>query len=638
MTRTARWLGLPAALLIAFSACGRNATAQTGPAGDPHANLAGDPHANLAGGHANLAGGAQIGDVSAGPATIRGRVVHRARPEAAANIPVALFSLAGDGRPGTRQTRTGPGGEFSFEKVANDPGTVYLIDVRYAGMPFGKRAAFGEGELEHSTRIEISDASADASELSIGEVRLRIDRGCGGLHITEVYELRNPTDFVFHVPAAERGTREPIFRTSLPASANSFAPGLGSADAGLQQQGNEVVSWGPLHPGSQEIEFAYSIPGEESIFMIQRDFPRGAEKAVVMTWANGPAARGEGLRPGADVSLGDLTYATRESGALGPGDSVAFALDLGAVSTSAERLSLSEVQMWLELDDAALDVREQFELSVSGEGPLHSGSDAPLLCLPLPPGVEGLRFSAKTLAMGIEPDATGGLALRGPFPPGKSVFALSYLLRSGTDGIRFARSFPTNLSLLSMFIADTGLLTETDRLHRRRPLRTSDRTYIHLEAFEIEPGETVEVNLTSTPSPRPLSRVATIGVVSAAAIGAIFFLAAPLRAPREQVAAATAATASTAGERESVYAAIADLEDDFETGKVSAEDHAVMLAELRAQAAELLRLERDATPPAAAPAPPACPSCGAIPQTNARFCSHCGARLGPPTTAGNPPG
>ena len=99
MTRTARWLGLPAALLIAFSACGRNATAQTGPAGDPHANLAG--------GHANLAGGAQIGDVSAGPATIRGRVVHRARPEAAANIPVALFSLGGDGRPAAAR---GPAG------------------------------------------------------------------------------------------------------------------------------------------------------------------------------------------------------------------------------------------------------------------------------------------------------------------------------------------------------------------------------------------------------------------------------------------------------------------------------------------------------------------------------------------------
>jgi hypothetical protein len=630
MIRTAQRLGLLAALLIAFSTGGREAAAQTGPAGDPHANLAG--------GHANLADTARIGDVPAGPATIRGRVVHRTRPEAAANVPVALFALGADGRPGARQTRAGAGGEFSFEKVTNDPGTVYLIEVRYAEMRSQSRVAFGEGELEQSARIEISDASANASEVAVGTARLRIDRGCSGVRITEVYELRNPTDFVLYVPPAERAAREPIFRTSLPVSGDFFEPKFGSADAALQQRGDEVVFWGPLDPGSQEVEFAYSIPGEESILMIQRGFPRGAEKAVVMTWANGPAARGEGLRPGAEVSLNDVTYATLESGALAPGDSVAFALDLGAVSTSAERLSLSEVEMWLELDDAALDVREQFELSVSGDGPLHSGSDAPLLCLPLPPGVEGLRFSAKTLAMGVEPDATGGLALRGPFPPGKSVFALSYLLRSGPDGIRFARSFPTGLALLSMFIADTGLLTETDRLHRRRPLRTSDRTHIHLEAFEIDPGEIVEVNLTSTPLPRPLPRLATLGVVSAAAVVAVFFLAAPLRAPRERVAVAAAATASTAGERASVYAAIADLEDDFETGKISTEDRAVMLAELRAQAADLLRRERAATPPAPPPAAAACPSCGATPQTKARFCSHCGASLAPPTTAGDPPG
>jgi hypothetical protein len=632
MTRKAHWLGLLAALLVAFSGGGREAAAQMG--------AAGDPHANLAGGHGNLAGTARIGDVPAGPATIRGRVVHRTRPEAAANVPVALFALGADGRPGTRQTRAGAGGEFAFEKVTNDPGTVFLIEVRYAGMRSHARVAFGAGELEHSARIEISDARADASGLAVGAVRLRIDRGCNGVRITETYELRNPTDFVLYVPPAERAAREPIFRTSLPASGDYFEPKFGTAEAALQQRGDEVVFWGPLDPGSQEVEFGYSIPGGESILLIERSFPRGAEKAVLMTWAGGPAPRGEGLLPGSEVSLGDVIYATLTSGALAPGDSVAFSLDLGAVSANAERLSFAEVQMWLELDDAALDVREQFELSVSGDEPLHSGSDAPLLCLPLPPGAEGLRFSTKTLAMGIEPDATGGLALRGPLPPGKSVFALSYLLRSGTGGTRFARSFPAALPLLSMFIADTGLLTDTDRMHRRRPLRTSDRTYIRLEAFEIERGETVDVGLTPVPLQRPLPRVATVGVVAGAALVAVFFLAAPLRAPREPIAAAAAAAASTAGERASVYSAIADLEDDFETGKISAEDRAVMLAELRAQAADLLRRERAAAPPAKpAPAPaPTCPSCGASTLAKARFCSHCGTSLAPPTTAGDPSG
>jgi hypothetical protein len=635
MIRTAPWLALLAVSLVAFSTGGRDAAAQTGP---------------TAGVHANLAGSGKVPDVPAGPAAIRGRVVHEARPEAAQGVPVALFALGPDGRPGTRSTLTGPGGEFVFEKITNDPGTVYLIAVRFAGMPFGDRVAFAEGELEHRSEIAISDTSEDASGLTVGAVRLRVDRGCSGVRVTEVYELRNPTEFVLFVPPAERGTREPIFRTSLPAAADFFEARVGSSEEGLQRRGEEVVFWGGLLPGSREVEFSYSIPGGRSILLMQRSFSRGAEKAVVMTWADEPATPGEGLRPGAEVRVGDLTYATLESGALAPGDGVSFSLDLGAAAASAERLSLREVDMWMELDDAALDVREQFEFVVSGDAPLHSGSDAPLLCLPLPPEAEGLRFSSKTLAMGIEPDATGGLAMRGPFPPGKSTFAMSYLLRSESDGILFARSYPLGVPLLSMFIADTGLLTETDRLHRRRPLRTSDRTYIHLEAFEIEPGETVAVDLRSTPSPRPLPRVATVGFVVAAAVAALSFLAAPLRAPHEP--AEDAAAASTADERAAVYAAILDLEDDFETGKISAEDRAVMRAELRAQAADLLRQERaaaeppSAAPPSAAeqpaaerpavaPAPQPCPGCGATIQAGARFCSRCGAGLSPPKKAGD---
>jgi len=582
MTRTTPWLGILAALLVALFAADRDAAARATAAGGPHANLA-----------ANKA----VGEVPAGPATIRGRVVHRSRPEAAGDVPVTLLALDAAGRAGTRRTQTGPGGEFAFEKLSNDPGTVYLLAVRHAGIPFGARVSFDEGEIASSSVIEISDTSADAHELGIGAASLRVDRGCNGVRITETHTLRNPTEFILRVPPGERATREPIFRIELPAAASFFTPGRGSLEEDLLRQGNQVVFWGPLHPGSHEVEFAYSIPAGDETLAFERRFPRGVEKAVVMTWVNGPAARGEGLRAEGEMTLDGVSYATLESRALAPGQSVAFSLDLGAIEPSAERLSMPEVRMWLELDDAALDVRERYELAVSGDTPLRSDSDAPLLCLPLPPGAEGIRFSAESFAMGIQPDATGGLALRGPIPPGKSGFALSYLLRSGSDGIRFARDFPIGLSLLSLMIADTGVQTTTDRLHRRQPVRTSDRSYIHLEAFEIEPGETITLDLESIPPRQPLPRVATVGFVAAAALLAVVFLAAPLRAPRKTPAAA-ARMASTAAERVSVYAAIRDLEDDFETGKISAEDHAVMLSELRARAGALLRQERAAgTPP-----------------------------------------
>jgi hypothetical protein len=312
------------------------------------------------------------------------------------------------------------------------------------------------------------------------------------------------------------------------------------------------------------------------------------------------------------------------------------------------------------INDAALDVREQFDLVLTGDEPLRSNSDAPLLCLPLPQGAENLRFSGDSFSMGIQPDPTGGLALRGPIPVGSSGFALSYLLRSGSDGVRFAREFPTGLSLLSIYIADTGVLTETDRLHRRRPVRTADRSYIHLEAYQVDPGETVAVDVTSLPIARPLPRAASVGFVVLTALVAGLFLTAPLRSTREPDEADTTPTSTTSEELASLYAAIRDLEDDFETGKVSAEDHDAMRAEMRQRAGELLRAERTAaatptaiptetptaapteTPtetPSAAPtttASPvtACSNCGERTPPDARFCSQCGAKLGNPANGG----
>jgi len=632
MIRTATRLGILAALLIALSGGAHDAAAQ---------------HAAAVGPHGDFGTDAGIGDVPSGPAMIRGRVVHRTRPEAAGDLPVALFALSTNGRPGTRTTLTELGGEFEFPRVSNDPGTVYLLAVHYQEIPFGARIVFGTGDLESTSVIEISDTSADASDLGIGAARLRVDRGCNGIRISEAHTLRNPSEFVLQVPPEQRGMRPPIFRVELPPAAAAFAPGRGSTSEALELQGNVAVFWGPLYPGDHEVEFTYSIAGGDETLAIERRFPRGVENAMVLTWVNEPLARGEGLRPAGEVTVDGVTYGAVESGALARGESVAFSLDLGTVEPSGERLSLPEIQVWLELDDAALDVREQFEFAVSGHEALRSDSDAPLLCLDLPPGAEDLRFSAEAFGMGIQPDATGGLALLGPIPPGKSGFAVSYLLASGSDGIDFARSYPIRLSRLALQIADTGLRTETDRLHRLRPVRSGSRSYIRLEGFEIEPNETIALKLTNVRPQQPLPRMAAVGFVAAAAILSVAFLAAPWQTQHAAMAAADDGD-ETSGERESVYAAIRDLEDDFDTGKISPEDRDVMLRELRARAGALVRQERVAATAAAAeqpaavaappePAPaPACLGCGAALAEEARFCSRCGRSRAGASPSGGP--
>ncbi len=78
-----------------------------------------------------------------------------------------------------------------------------------------------------------------------------------------------------------------------------------------------------------------------------------------------------------------------------------------------------------------------------------------------------------------------------------------------------------------------------------------------------------------------------------------------------------------------MLAAIRSLDEDFEVGKLSEDDHREMRETLRAEAVELLRAERTAlaqTEPVET-APRACPRCAAEAGPEARFCSQCGSPL-----------
>jgi hypothetical protein len=262
-----------------------------------------------------------------------------------------------------------------------------------------------------------------------------------------------------------------------------------------------------------------------------------------------------------------------------------------------------------------------------GQTPLVAESDTPLLCLALPARAGGLRFSATSLAIGLDADPYGVLAVRGPIPAGDSALAVAYRLPAEGSALRFERRFPRALPLLSVVVADTGILAETTRLHRLRSLRSEGRNYLQLEGFEIEPQEPVVIDLRQLRAPRPLPALASTGFAALAAAGAIAFLIAPLRGGRQQPETAETRAGRLAAEREVVYASIRDLDEDFETGKLTEQDHAALRGELRAQAVRLLRAEREAA------AATGCASCGAELSRDASFCPGCGVRLAEPEGA-----
>ena len=608
MTHSARWVATLAMLTAVFAAMLLPATGEAQPP-EPFRDFPGMPEGALD----------SISDVPAGPATLRGRVVREGESSGVGGIPVVLYALPPDGVPGLSGSVTDEAGAFAFESIANDPATSYLLGARYAEIPFGVRFSFEPGELEHQIDLPVADAISDASGAEVGEVRIALEEGCANRTVRESHRLDNPGTHTVYIPVAEREGREPILRVTLPEGASGFQSALGDD---LPKDGDTLSFWGPLRPGEQQIEFSYDIPRRGGAFEMSRRFPSGARRLVLVDGSGGPK----------------LTRSGPDDAVIRPGDSIALRVEPAAASRFADQISGLEARIWLELDGAAITVEQRYTLVVEGDRPLFADSGAPLLCIAVPDAADDLRFSSATLASGLSRDPSGALALRGPLPAGETEIALHFLLPIERSDPLFSQRMPLDVTLLTVLIADTGVAAETSRLHQRRPIRTPDRSFLHLEAFEIPAGESVELRLRPLEARRPLPKPAATGVAFAAAALAIGFLIAPLRRTDLETSVPPSAASRAADQRATVLTAIRGLDEDFEIGKLSEADYREMRQALRAEAVDWLRAERSAlaaasSDRAAEPATRSCNRCDAEAGAEARFCSQCGAPLDEPAAA-----
>jgi hypothetical protein len=569
-------------------------------------------------------------DVPPGPASIRGRLAHVQRPDSVSGMRVELYALGAGGRSGVRRAEADDAGRFVFEGIADDPKRVYLVVARSGELPFMEQVVFAAGELEREVALTLSDPTSDISQRSVGAARVQIDRGCSLLNIRQTHTLHNGSNTVIYVPEADRSAGAPLLEVELPASASGFDSS--HAERGMEFAGHTMRYWGPLYPGEQNIEFDYAAsPAGDAPLVI--GFASGATEVQILSPLEDVRVEGAPLGPAAPGMHGG-TPALRERalGPLQPGASVALSVPaVSAAPLPTTRLKTTAARLVLELDDAALDVHEQHDIRVAGEDPLSSAgaAAAPLLCIPLPDRAVDLRISSSGSELGLAADPSGALALYGPLPPGESAVAMHYQVPVTSEPVRLERNFLTPLPRLSVLVTDTGVVPESDRLHPLQPVRTQDRSYLHLEGLSIEPGETVALDLRRLSQQRGMPPTAAVGLVLVAAAGALVFLMAPLRgvgeAEPEEPELSPAAL-----EREAVMSNIRDLDEDFETGKLEAEDHARLRHELRARAVALLRAEREAAAPVAtrAAAPEHCPGCKGAVRAGDRFCPACGTPLG----------
>jgi hypothetical protein len=307
-------------------------------------------------------------------------------------------------------------------------------------------------------------------------------------------------------------------------------------------------------------------------------------------------------------------------------------------STDASALSTPSLRWVVDREAGLYEVVQTLAVSNSSFTFISVEADeAPLLRLPLAPGHGEVRTSFGRLPEGVT--VYDGVAeLRGPFFPGESEIRLSYdlvadgALRTEVGGLEASAldgPWPAGaprVGRLELYLQDFGIEVDAGTLHPARPARSGDVIYLAFLGFELEPGSRYPVRISPLPPTSVPPTWATILVVSLLAGGSLFMVARPV-ATSEGRDARPDADSLVEVEKEALRSALADLDFDFETGKLSVEDRDRLRGELSREAVRSLAHGRRApTVQAPAVAPPRC-SCGRQALRGDRFCASCGKSL-----------
>ncbi len=216
------------------------------------------------------------------------------------------------------------------------------------------------------------------------------------------------------------------------------------------------------------------------------------------------------------------------------------------------------------------------------------------------------------------------LELRGPFFPGDYELRISYEVDAGGRVLESALELLDGAEQLELWVRDDGVEIDAGPLHSARATRTEEGFYQRFLGFDLAPGTRIPFRVAARPPPGPGAIWPQVTLAFALSLGLAYGVGQPVTRRERPVDEPGESAASR--EKRALFAALRDLEHDFETGKLSQADHDRLREELRSDALRALaRLERE--PEGAASRAPRTCSCGRTAGPGDRFCADCGKAL-----------
>ena len=294
-------------------------------------------------------------------------------------------------------------------------------------------------------------------------------------------------------------------------------------------------------------------------------------------------------------------------------------------SDDPSTIRLDRIRIFLEREADTFRWDQVVDITNTGDRVVALGADAPpALRIALAAGHGELRTPTGLTPSGFELRGDQ-LELRGPIFPGPRELRFSYDLPARPD-LRAELFFPDGVPSLELYVRDDRFAIDVRPLHSARVSRDGDgAVYQRFLGFDLAPGSRIPLAIAPLP-PVPAGGSLATALAAAAIAGALlFFVGRPVTMAIADHGEAREDAATL--EKEALFAALRDLEHDFDTGKLSTADRDRLRDELRRDTlAALARTSGSASGPAPA-APRHCAGCGRDADPGAKFCAECGSAL-----------
>ncbi|MFQ5514128.1 MAG: hypothetical protein ACE5FG_06770 [Myxococcota bacterium] len=251
---------------------------------------------------------------------------------------------------------------------------------------------------------------------------------------------------------------------------------------------------------------------------------------------------------------------------------------------------------------------------------LRGEDEDPIVRVPLVAGHGSVQtpFGLRGAGTRVEENT---LEMRGPIYPGLRELRLSYDLPDARIHLDSVLVLTGPIETLDVYVKDFGVEIDAGPLHPARPTRNGDEIYQRYFGFDLPAGLRLPLRVAALPPRRPPPSWAQALLFALLTGGSLLWVFRPVTETTAE--AANESSAEERPERQALLAALADLEHDFETGKLSVKDRDRLRRDLKREA--LRALGQHGT--AAREETPAKCKCGSRPRPGDRFCSACGCAL-----------